>query len=95
MIKAIATCTGRKVDQIKADFKKTGDLGEVAQVRFVPSFRRTELTMRLRQASRSKQPTMFKPKPLTVNGVFDTLKTIAKTSGKDVSSLFRLHKRHS
>lgn len=32
MIKAIAQCTGRKPDQIKADFKRIGDLGEVAQV---------------------------------------------------------------
>jgi len=33
--------------------------------------------------ARSVQPTMFKPKPLTVDTVFDNLKQIAKASGKD------------
>lgn len=32
LLKAIAGCTGRKVDQIRADYKKVGDLGEVALV---------------------------------------------------------------
>ncbi|CCH46521.1 DNA ligase 1 [Wickerhamomyces ciferrii] len=33
--------------------------------------------------ARSVQPTMFKPKPLTVDTVFDNLKQISKASGKD------------
>lgn len=33
--------------------------------------------------ARSVQPTMFKPKPLTVDTVFDNLKQIATASGKD------------
>lgn len=62
-MKAISEGTGRKLAQIKADFKKVGDLGTVAQ------------------DSREKQKTLFKPKPLTVNHVFDKLTLIAKSSG--------------
>lgn len=68
LMKAIGESTGRKVDQIKADYKKIGDLGEVAQ------------------ASRNKQATLFKPKPLTIEGVFKSLKAIAMTSGHAVSN---------
>ncbi|KAK4048679.1 ATP-dependent DNA ligase Cdc17 [Microbotryomycetes sp. JL201] len=64
LMKAIGESCGRKLDQIKADFKETGDLGTVAQ------------------ASREKQRTLFKPKPLTVNHVFQKLTEIAKASGQ-------------
>lgn len=39
------------------------------------------------QASRAKQATLFKPKPLTIEGVFKTLKSIAMISGNAVSRL--------
>lgn len=35
------------------------------------------------QEARAVQPTMFKPKPLTVGEVFNNLKSIAKSQGKD------------
>ncbi|KAH9810674.1 ATP-dependent DNA ligase [Melampsora americana] len=63
LIKAIGSSMGRTPTQVKADFKKVGDLGLVAQ------------------NSRSTQKTMFKPKILTVNSVYQDLKTIATTSG--------------
>ncbi|KAK9466363.1 hypothetical protein V1512DRAFT_263455 [Lipomyces arxii] len=63
LMKAIGECTGRSQAQIKADYKRTGDLGTVAR------------------DSRMNQPTMFKPKALTVEGVFKTLKEIAMTTG--------------
>ncbi|EGF98110.1 uncharacterized protein MELLADRAFT_41015 [Melampsora larici-populina 98AG31] len=63
LIKAIGSSMGRTPTQVKADFKKVGDLGLVAQ------------------NSRSTQKTMFKPKLLTVNSVYQDLKTIATTSG--------------
>ena len=62
-MKAISESTGRNAAQLKADYKKVGDLGMVAQ------------------NSRNKQPTMFKPKPLTVNSVFAELKNIAGIKG--------------
>lgn len=37
------------------------------------------------QNSRNTQPTMFKPKPLTVPYVFSNLTDIAKVSGNSVS----------
>ncbi|KAH9456035.1 hypothetical protein Pst134EB_012254 [Puccinia striiformis f. sp. tritici] len=63
LIKAIGSSMGRSIAQVKADFKKVGDLGSVAQ------------------NSRTTQKTMFKPKLLTVNSVYQDLKTIATTSG--------------
>lgn len=66
-MKAIGKACGRTLQQVKDEYKKVGDLGEVAQ------------------ASRQKQKTLFKPKPLTVVGVFEQLKKVASTSGKDVS----------
>ncbi|PLW11258.1 hypothetical protein PCANC_20307 [Puccinia coronata f. sp. avenae] len=63
LIKAIGSSMGRTIAQVKADFKKVGDLGSVAQ------------------NSRTTQKTMFKPKLLTVNSVYQDLKTIAITSG--------------
>ncbi|KAA1074966.1 hypothetical protein PGT21_025855 [Puccinia graminis f. sp. tritici] len=63
LIKAIGSSMGRTIAQVKADFKKVGDLGSVAQ------------------NSRTTQKTMFKPKLLTVNSVYQDLKTIATTSG--------------
>lgn len=37
--------------------------------------------------SRNTQPTMFKPKALTVTGVFKDLTEIAKASGNQVSPI--------
>ena len=65
-MKAIGESCGRTLAQVKAEYKKIGDLGEVAY------------------NSRTRQKTLFKSKPLTVRGVFDELKKVAKTSGKDV-----------
>ena len=65
-MKAIGESCGRTLAQVKAEYKKIGDLGEVAF------------------NSRTRQKTLFKSKPLTVRGVFDELKKVAKTSGKDV-----------
>lgn len=74
LMKAIGESCGRTLAQVKAEYKKIGDLGEVAF------------------NSRTRQKTLFKSKPLTVRGVFDELKKVAKTSGKDVrrSVLFLL-----
>lgn len=69
-MKAIGESCGRTLAQVKAEYKKIGDLGEVAF------------------NSRTRQKTLFKSKPLTVRGVFDELKKVAKTSGKDVSLRF-------
>lgn len=66
LMKAIGESCGRTLAQVKAEYKKIGDLGEVAF------------------NSRTRQKTLFKSKPLTVRGVFDELKKVAKTSGKDV-----------
>ena len=71
-MKAIGESCGRTLAQVKAEYKKIGDLGEVAF------------------NSRTRQKTLFKSKPLTVRGVFDELKKVAKTSGKDVSRRFFL-----
>ncbi|GAA5982650.1 hypothetical protein JCM10908_006733 [Rhodotorula pacifica] len=65
LMKAIGESCGRTLAQVKAEYKKIGDLGEVAF------------------NSRTRQKTLFKSKPLTVKGVFDELKKVAKTSGKD------------
>ncbi|GAA6053890.1 hypothetical protein JCM3770_005319 [Rhodotorula araucariae] len=65
LMKAIGESCGRTLAQVKAEYKKIGDLGEVAY------------------NSRTRQKTLFKSKPLTVRGVFDDLKKVAKTSGKD------------
>ncbi|BGP43796.1 ATP-dependent DNA ligase Cdc17 [Rhodotorula kratochvilovae] len=65
LMKAIGESCGRTLAQVKAEYKKIGDLGEVAY------------------NSRTRQKTLFKSKPLTVRGVFDELKKVAKTSGKD------------
>lgn len=69
LMKAIGESCGRTLAQVKAEYKKIGDLGEVAF------------------NSRTRQKTLFKTKPLTVKGVFDELKKVAKTSGKDVRRL--------
>lgn len=68
-MKAIGESCGRTLAQVKAEYKKIGDLGEVAF------------------NSRTRQKTLFKSKPLVVRGVFDELKKVAKTSGKDVRLL--------
>lgn len=44
------------------------------------------------QLSRNTQPTMFKPKPLTVPSVFQNLTDIAKTSGNNVSRSYACSK---
>lgn len=82
LIKAIAESTGRSAKQIKEDLKKEGDLGKVAMVSS-----RTSCSCANPKASRNKQPTMFKPKPLTVTSVFQSLSDIAKASGNQVSHL--------
>ena len=71
-MKAIGESCGRTLAQVKAEYKKIGDLGEGAV------------------NLRARQKTLFKSKPLTVRGVFDELKKVAKTSGKDVSRRFFL-----
>lgn len=93
-MKAIGEAYGRSAAQIKLDLKKEGDLGKVAQVR--PASRLHEarhrrglnnarcLSFIAPQISRTKQKTMFKPKPLTVPGVFAKLTDIAKISGSSV-----------
>ncbi|GAA5894838.1 hypothetical protein JCM8208_006083 [Rhodotorula glutinis] len=68
LMKAIGESCGRTLAQVKAEYKKIGDLGEVAF------------------NSRTRQKTLFKSKPLTVRGVFDELKKVAQTSGKDSQS---------
>lgn len=68
LIKAISGATGRKPDQIKAEYKKVGDLGTVAQ----------------QSRSKQPGLGFFKPKSLTVTGTFKSLKQIAGTEGKGV-----------
>ncbi|GAA5877288.1 hypothetical protein JCM8547_002629 [Rhodosporidiobolus lusitaniae] len=63
--KAIGESCGRTMAQVKSEYKKVGDLGEVAF------------------ASRVRQKTLFKAKPLTVRGVFGELEKVARSSGKD------------
>jgi len=83
LVKAIAESTGRATTKIKEDLRKEGDLGKVAMVRQAAEFLRGGSW----QLSRNNQPTMFKPKPLTVPGVFKDLTDIAKASGNAVSLL--------
>lgn len=64
LMKIICETTGRKMDFIKQQTHKTGDLGIVAE------------------QSRMAQRILFKPTPLTINGVFKKLKNIASISGK-------------
>lgn len=59
--------------------RKEGDLGKVAMVS------RYGAAACSQQNSRNTQPTMFKPKPLTVPYVFSNLTDIAKVSGNSVS----------
>ncbi|CAI5758491.1 unnamed protein product [Candida verbasci] len=69
LIKAISECYGRSTTKVKEDYKKTGDLGLVAQ------------------QSRENQASMFsKPAPLQIDTVFNNLKEIAKSKGKDSQS---------
>ena len=81
--KAIAQATGVNVAHINAEYKKAGDLGLVAMVSFPTEFACSYalLTQVAPQNSRATQATLFKPKPLTVNHVFNKLREIAKTSG--------------
>lgn len=68
LIKAISGATGRKPDQIKAEYKKVGDLGTVAQ----------------NSRSKQPGLMFGKPKPLTVVGTFKNLKQIAEFKGSGV-----------
>lgn len=81
LVKAIAESTGRSPAKIKESLKKEGDLGKVAMVGLAGGD--TLLTLQL---SRNTQPTMFKPKALTVPFVFQNLTDIAKCTGNAVSS---------
>ncbi|KAH3681578.1 hypothetical protein WICPIJ_007452 [Wickerhamomyces pijperi] len=65
LIKTIAESTGKSTVHVKAKYRETGDLGEIAL------------------KARSTQPTMFKPKALTVMDVFKNLKEIATTTGNN------------
>jgi DNA ligase 1 len=76
LVKAIAESSGRSIAQVKNDLEKTGDLGDIAQV--------LDASPKLKQKSKGAQPTMFKPSPLTVPGVFKSLKEIATTTGQSV-----------
>lgn len=75
LIKAISGATGRKPDQIKADYKKVGDLGTVAQ----------------NSRSKQPGLMFSKPKPLTVVSIFKTLKQIAESKGSGVRNLSRAY----
>ena len=83
LVKAIAESTGRSPTKIKESLKKEGDLGKVAMVREDPLLNLTS------QLSRNTQPTMFKPKALTVPFVFQNLTDIAKCTGNAVSVVIR------
>ena len=66
IMKALGESCGRQVSEIKKQYTKLGDLGQVAM------------------ASKQNQSVMFgKPKILTVPVVFDKLKDIAKSTGKE------------
>jgi DNA ligase-1 len=82
LVKAIAESTGRATTKIKEDLRKEGDLGKVAMVSPV-----NLLPLLTRQNSRNNQPTMFKPKALTVQSVFQNLTDIAKATGNAVCLL--------
>lgn len=82
-MKAIGLSTGRKPADIKADYRKVGDLGSVAQVRSSSLPLRTNADGPT-QTSRNKQKTLFQPKRLTIASVFTTLRDIAKVSGDAV-----------
>lgn len=62
--KALSEATGKPLAQVKNDYQKVGDLGQVAL------------------QARGNQPTMFAPKPLTVEEVFKVFTEIAKISGQ-------------
>lgn len=91
LVKAIAESTGRATTKIKEDLRREGDLGKVAMVsqliRGISLAACVFSLLKVTQISRSNQPTMFKPKPLTVPGVFKDLTDIAKATGNAVRSL--------
>ncbi len=64
-IKAVARACGRKEAEIENDLKKTGDIGETAQV----------------CVAKKTQSTLGFQKSLTVQRVYDTFDKMAKTSG--------------
>ena len=93
LVKAIAESTGRATTKIKEDLRREGDLGKVAMVRsqetwIIPG---RISCLSILQISRSNQPTMFKPKSLTVPSVFKDLTDIAKAAGNAVRSPLSQH----
>ena len=81
LVKSIGESTGRAIAKIKEDLRKEGDLGKVAMV---SNTVHGVLLQADHQNSRNNQPTMFKPKPLTVPYVFQSLTEIAKAAGNAV-----------
>ena len=73
LMKALGGATGRTMQTVKAEARRLGDLGKVAE------------------QSRNTQSTMFKPKPLTVQSVYKTLREIAQISGQN-SNKFKIDK---
>jgi DNA ligase-1 len=70
---------GRSVAAIKADLKKEGDLGLVAMVSILVLIFWCMVTPA--QNSKNSQKTLFKPKPLTLPFVFQSLREIALSAG--------------
>lgn len=87
LVKAIAESTGRATTKIKEDLRKEGDLGKVAMVSHAIS-QQPRSYAHVSQNSRNNQPTMFKPKALTVPSVFQSLTEIAKATGNAVRSRY-------
>ena len=64
-IQAVSRATGKSEQEILRDLAKTGDIGKTAQAFLI----------------RKTQATLFQVTPLTVEAVYETLDTIARTSG--------------
>lgn len=84
--------------QVRPDYEAKGELGLGEALLFKAIGEATGRTIKdikaeyvqvgdlgeVAQTSRGKQSTLFKPKPLTVNIVYDTLKKVADVSGTQV-----------